>query len=110
LHRARPDGSPWRDTTELALAKRAFEVRPRGAPGKAETLGRWLGERTNGCLALFIGDDDLDEEAHELVQRRGGIGILVGRRASRARYRLNDPDEVARFLEWLEHRWRARVL
>ena len=98
------------DTTELAVAKRAFEVRPRGAPGKAETLGRWLGERANGCLALFIGDDDLDEEAHELVQRRGGIGILVGRRPSLARYRLDDPDEVARFLEWLEHRWRARVL
>ena len=98
------------DTAELAVAKRAFEVRPRGAPGKAETLGRWLGERTNGTLALFIGDDDLDEEAHDLVQRRGGIGILVGRRPSRARYRLDDPDEVARFLDWLEHRWRARVL
>lgn len=97
------------DTTELAEAKKAFEVRPRGAPGKAETLGKWLGPAGNGRLDLFIGDDDLDEEAHALVQRRGGIGILVGQRPSHARYRLSDPDQVARFLEWLETRWRDRV-
>ena len=99
----------YRDTTELAVAKKAFEVRPRGAPGKAETLGKWLGPSGNGSLALFIGDDDLDEQAHALVQRRGGIGILVGSRPSRARYRLSDPDQVALFLEWLEQRWRQRV-
>ena len=97
------------ETTELAVAKKAFEVRPRGAPGKAATIERWLGEPRKACLELFIGDDDLDEEAHALVQSRGGVGILVGRRPSRARYRLSDPDQVARFLEWLEDRWRARV-
>ena len=96
-------------STELAEAKKAFEIRPKGAPGKAATLDKWLGEAGNGRLDLFIGDDDLDEEAHALVQRRGGIGILVGRRVSRARYRLSDPDQVARFLEWLEQRWRDRV-
>lgn len=98
-----------RDSTELAEAKKAFEIRPKGAPGKAETLGKWLGPAGDGRLDLFIGDDALDEEAHALVQRRGGIGILVGDRASRARYRLEDPDQVARFLEWLERRWRERV-
>jgi trehalose 6-phosphate phosphatase len=98
-----------RDSTELAEAKMAFEIRPRGAPGKAETLDKWLGPTGDGRLDLFIGDDALDEEAHALVRRRGGIGILVGDRASRARYRLGDPDQVARFLEWLEKRWRDRV-
>lgn len=105
--RARVRGFP--DSAELAVAKRAFEVRPRGAPGKAVTVRKWMGPERAGHLRLFIGDDALDEEAHVLMKKCGGLGILVGQRRSAARYCVNDPDQVARFLEWLEQHWRSRV-
>lgn len=51
---------------------------------------------------IFIGDDITDEDAFAVLRRRG-IGIIVrsDNRRTSARYRLDGPDEVERFLEVL---------
>jgi trehalose-phosphatase len=53
------------------------------------------------AVPLYVGDDLTDEGAFRATRRRG-IGILVGRpmgRATAARYRLEDPDEVRTLID-----------
>lgn len=49
-----------------------------------------------GRRPVFIGDDLTDESGFCFVNAQGGISVLAGdeRRASKARYRLQDPPEV----------------
>ena len=56
-----------------------------------------------GALPVFIGDDDKDEEAFQVIQSLGGISILVAPspRPTYARYRLEDTRAVRRWLEWI---------
>lgn len=56
-----------------------------------------------GALSLYVGDDDKDEEAFEVIERQGGIAVLVARepRDTAAGYRLNSPQEARRWLETL---------
>jgi alpha,alpha-trehalase len=58
--------------------------------------------KTNHFQHIFFGDDITDEDALKVVQENG-IGILVGTHGEKtyANYRLDDPDEVNRFLEEL---------
>ena len=53
-----------------------------------------------GALPVFIGDDDKDEEAFEVVESLGGIAIIVTPtpRPTFARYRIENPAEVRRWL------------
>lgn len=53
------------------------------------------------CLPIYIGDDDKDEEAFQVIEQRGGIAIVVSEkpRMSHAELRLPDPPAV---LKWLE--------
>jgi trehalose-phosphatase len=53
-------------------------------------------------LPLYLGDDLTDEDAFRTI-RTGGIGIIVGIEGppSLARYRLDHPADVERFLRLL---------
>jgi trehalose 6-phosphate phosphatase len=84
---------------DLQRGKMVVELRPAGAT-KAKSVAAYLEEAPfAGRMPVFIGDDLTDEPAFELVNRRGGLSILVGApRASAARARLAD---VAAVRAWL---------
>ena len=59
--------------------------------------------RWSGALPVFIGDDDKDEEAFEVIRAIGGITIVVNSipRSTTAQYRLENTREVRRWLAWI---------
>lgn len=85
--------------------KMVYELRPRLDWDKGHALG-WLmgvmGLDRDRVLPVYIGDDETDEDAFAALPERG-IGILVAAapRATRAHYRLADPEAVASLLEAL---------
>ena len=109
----------WRaDADEWGMECRAFnggiELRALGAD-KGTALTSWLdhldqldgGVASGEHLAVYVGDDDTDEDAFRALQDRGGLGIKVGPSAARtaARGRLADCEAVRDFLaSWLEAR------
>jgi trehalose 6-phosphate phosphatase len=78
-----------------------LEIGPRIAH-KGETV-RYLLDRypLHGALPVYIGDDDKDEEAFEVVLAAGGYAIQVSSEeiSSLASARLPNPDAV---LDWLK--------
>lgn len=69
---------------------------------KGNTIHYFLDQYSPGeCLPIYIGDDDKDEEAFQVVEQRGGVAIMVSEkpRMSHAELRLPDPPAV---LKWLE--------
>lgn len=93
---------------ELLAGKKALELRPRVTWGKGEAvrllrglLARSLRAR---ALTLYLGDDETDEEAFRALAGRA-ICVSVGRRRTRAAYRLRSPAATGKLLAWL-----ARVL
>jgi alpha,alpha-trehalase len=92
----------------LSRGKKVLELQPDIDWDKGKAL-RWLMRTLEIDAARFvpvyIGDDVTDEDAfRELAD--DGVGILVSRepQPTRARYRLEDPDQVARFLQRLARR------
>ncbi|HLF28477.1 MAG TPA: trehalose-phosphatase [Anaerolineae bacterium] len=79
---------------------RFLEVGPKLAH-KGETV-RYIFERYPwpGALSVYVGDDDKDEEAFEVIKAHGGIPILAASepRATHADCRLESPQRVR---EWL---------
>jgi trehalose 6-phosphate phosphatase len=59
--------------------------------------------RWAGALPVFIGDDDKDEEAFQVVRSVGGITIVVTPtpRSTSAQYCLENTREVRRWLAWI---------
>lgn len=71
-----------------------------GAPNKGHALLKAL-EHTGRQTALFVGDDDTDEDIFRL-RRSGLLNVRVGlKRASKAKFYLRDQGEVARLLNEL---------
>jgi alpha,alpha-trehalase len=91
----------------LGTGKAVLEVRPHVPWDKGEAV-RWIVERlrqdlpTASLLAIYVGDDDTDEDAFRVLTSTG-IGIVVGsdRRHSAARYFVESVEEVERFLKGL---------
>jgi len=83
-----------------------LEVGPRLAH-KGKTV-EYLMEHCSwpSALPLYLGDDDKDEEAFEVIKARGGIAILVTPQAreTRADYRLESPRATRQWLEGLLRR------
>jgi trehalose-phosphatase len=87
--------------------KKVFELRPAVDWDKGKAV-RWLLEVLGldrvDVLPLYIGDDETDEDAFRAIRDRG-LGIVVrgesDERPTAARYRLENPGEVARFLDEL---------
>ena len=59
-----------------------------------------------GALPLYLGDDDKDEEAFDVIKAHGGISIMVAleHRQTGADCRLESPDAVRRWLGTLPAR------
>jgi trehalose 6-phosphate phosphatase len=56
-----------------------------------------------GAKIIYIGDDDKDEQAFEVVKQRGGVSILTSavERSTLADYRLESPQDVRQWLNLL---------
>src|SRR5215470_10694369 len=85
----------FRGTLNLFENLRDLEVVPHRMPGKGAAVRRALAKpASRTALVFFFGDDLSDEPAFAAAQ--GGVSVLVGkRRASRARFHLRGPEEVA---------------
>jgi trehalose-phosphatase len=53
-----------------------------------------------GVFTVYVGDDVVDDDAFDAIQD-GAIGAVVGKRPSKARYRLEGPQTVVRLIEML---------
>jgi trehalose-phosphatase len=91
------------DGLRVTGGKRIFELRPDIDWHKGMAV-RWLLEDAqldpSTTLAIFIGDDETDEDGFAEVRSRG-VGIVVGTedRYTAAHLRLDDPDATRRLLE-----------
>lgn len=89
----------------MSGGKKIFEIRPDFDWDKGRALLLLLDEMgldQPEVVPLYLGDDETDEDAFRVLQERG-IGVCVGvdDRTTLARYELEDPDQVCRFLERL---------
>jgi len=95
-----------------SMGKKVYELRPgiNWHKGKAVLwLLEVLGLDQAGVLPFYIGDDVTDEDAFRALEGRG-IGVVVrdGPRRTAARFALQDPAEVHRFLAMLVGELEAR--
>ena len=95
------------DKLATSRGKMVLELRPDLDWDKGQAvlwLLRALDLDDTRTLPVFIGDDTTDEDAFAALQGRG-IGILVRDepRPTAAQHALEDPRQVRRFLEALEH-------
>lgn len=96
----------------VTRGKRVIEVRPPVAWNKGDALV-WLLRRTSRSPAptrhfmIYFGDDQTDEDAFRVVNRLGGVTVVVGSPTHRttAQYRIKDCREVEVWLERLEGIW-----
>ena len=91
-----------------STGKKIYELQPNIDWHKGRAV-RWLLKALQldrpEVLPVFIGDDVTDEDAFRALEDDGiGIVVLDSPRPSAARYRLQDPAEVQRFLEELSAR------
>jgi trehalose 6-phosphate phosphatase len=94
---------PHRERFVLRGGKMVLEVRPAVDWNKGRAV-RWLWEKlAEGApnpVAIYLGDDATDEDAFAAVP--DGVTVMVGpSRQTAARYRLDGPSDVTRFLGWL---------
>jgi trehalose 6-phosphate phosphatase len=85
--------------------KKVYELQPKIDWHKGNAL-LWLLQTLRmdeaDVLPLYIGDDTTDEDAFKVLGDRGiGIVVAKGPRPTAARYFLEDPDAVQRFLKVL---------
>ncbi len=80
--------------------ERGFELLPAEMGDKGTAVRHELAIAGGAALPVFVGDDAVDEPA--FASLAGGITIRVGRpRPTRARFRLDDVQQVRMFLERL---------
>ncbi|MFQ5762661.1 MAG: trehalose-phosphatase [Candidatus Bathyarchaeia archaeon] len=85
----------------LRRGKKVFEVKPTGNWHKG-AAALWLLEKLDPhALPVYIGDDTTDEDAFRTLGRAVTILVAKKPRKSHAKYRLNDPEQVAEFLNRL---------
>jgi trehalose 6-phosphate phosphatase len=93
---------PFRRTLRIVENLRDAEVLPRSMPGKGIAVRRFLAQLGfRRSFPIYFGDDLSDESGFVAVRR--GLSVLVGKRsATRARYSVRTPAEVAAALAKLE--------
>ena len=96
--------APYTDRFALKTGKMVLEVRPLVDWHKGHAV-HWLTERFAidhpEPIAVFLGDDVTDEDAFAMLPH--GVTVLVGPpRPTAARYRVDQPTDVAAFLGWLD--------
>jgi alpha,alpha-trehalase len=108
LERAVREVSARHDALRMAGGKMIFELRPDIPWDKGRAL-RWIMQQLppaeGDVIAVYVGDDETDEDALREVRQRGlGVVVGAGERETAAHHRLTDPTEVERFLARLvEH-------
>jgi trehalose-phosphatase len=88
----------------LGTGREVFEIVPRTDWHKGAAV-KWIMRnlREDGCLPIYAGDDNSDEDAFAVLP--DGVTIRVGGQpATCAHYSVPGPAEVYRFLVWLESR------
>jgi len=92
----------------LGFGKMVFEIRPKSNVNKGTVVLELLNQvDQDGVLPLYIGDDQTDEDAFRVLNRRG-ITIFVGLSGnSSAQYYVNDPLEVHHFLKIIINEFRS---
>jgi len=93
----------------ITSGKKVYEIRPAVAWDKGKAVKMLMkkygkGGRKSRLLPIYIGDDVTDEDGFKVIENYGsGISVFVGERDHRssARYFLESPTEVARFLSIL---------
>ncbi|CAI9763891.1 unnamed protein product [Fraxinus pennsylvanica] len=92
----------------LSQGRKVLEIRPaiKWDKGNAlEFLLESLGyDKSDNVLPIYIGDDRTDEDAFNVLRKRGqGLGILVSKapKETNASYSLQEPSEVMYFLKRL---------
>jgi alpha,alpha-trehalase len=99
------DARARHDKLRKSHGKKVFELQPAIDWNKGKAL-LWLLKRLDldgkEVLPVYIGDDRTDEDAFDVLRRRG-IGILVAEtpQPTAATFRLKDPDQVQEFLNTL---------
>jgi len=86
----------WKTTS----GKRVLEIRPNVGFNKGKAVKEILkGFRSRGRLPLYLGDDQTDEDAFQVLKGRG-ISVFIGqsRVPSGADFFLRNPAEVQEFL------------
>jgi trehalose-phosphatase len=102
LRAAMDAARPWIESGALRSldASEAVELLPNIAWTKGDAV-RWIVEDIEAqaqqpAWCVFFGDDLTDEEAFRVIE--SGLTVVVGRRPSLARLRLNSPADVATVL------------
>ena len=81
--------------------KEIFEVGPANPWDKGRLISLLTEDAPRGWIGAYLGDDTTDETAFEALGE-AGLSVFVGEESeTAARYRVSDPDGVARFFEWL---------
>jgi alpha,alpha-trehalase len=96
-----------RSGLRVTPGRKVIELRPNIDWDKGQTL-EWILDQIDGpgpILPIYVGDDLTDEDAFDAV-RQNGIGVVVrhgedGDRRSAARFALDNPNAVCRFIEQL---------
>jgi trehalose 6-phosphate phosphatase len=93
--------APLRRNLSIMNGQKVWEVLPLEIVGKGATIQELLAGHTGPTLSIYAGDDAADESAFAAIPDQ--ITVLVGRKKSTsARFLLQNPTEVLRFLTRLE--------
>jgi trehalose 6-phosphate phosphatase len=93
--------APLRRNLSIMDGEKVWEILPREIAGKGATIQELLAARAARTLAIYAGDDVADEQAFAAIPDQ--ITVQVGKKNdSCARYFLENPAEVLRFLARLE--------
>lgn len=71
------------------------------------TLAPLAAHPARARLPIYVGDDQTDEDAFEVLGNRGIIAVQPAWRRSRAQYRVRSPRDVQRLLEQVVSGWAA---
>jgi trehalose-phosphatase len=87
----------------LTTGRMVYDIRPRVYWNKGEAV-RWIATRVGqpDSIVVFVGGDPTDEDAFAVLPH--GITVRVGAgQDTAAKYHLDGPDGVRKFLEWLRN-------
>jgi len=92
----------------LRHGKRVVEIRPDIEWGKGKAAELVIARMGGGCLPVYIGDDETDEEAFASPMIHWTVRVMDEEVPTKARYRLRSVAEVRAFLRRLV-RWSAEA-
>ena len=88
---------------EALPGKMVIEIKPAGVDKGGAIAAFMRSPPFAGRLPLFAGDDVTDEAGFTVVRELGGIGLLVGQRASAASHSLPRPADLREWLHQSAH-------